>query len=66
MVPNVSNKPHIRNLRVDPYDPKPFLPGLDDEDEMVDVSRFSPYRYVVTFEMRSGWRRKWRKVRGLA
>ena len=62
-VSNVSKKPHFRNLRVEPYDP---LPGLGDGDHMVDVSRFNPYRYVVTFEYRTGWRRKWCKVRGLA
>ena len=61
-----SSKPHLRRLRVEPYRPQEFLPGLTEDHEVVDVSRFTPYRYVVTFEMRTGWRKKWRKVVGYA
>ena len=63
---STEHRPPLRYLRVEPYEPKAILPGLGRDDELVDVSSFSPYRYVVTFEMRSGWRKKWHKVRGLA
>lgn len=58
-----AHKPHFRRFTVEPYKPKPFLDG--DGDNM-DVSSFSPYRYVVTFEYRTGWRRRWRKVKAYA
>ena len=63
---NVSKKPHFRNLRVRPYEPKQFLPGMREDGELVDVSSFTPLQYVVTFEYRTGWRQKWRKVTGYA
>ena len=60
------SRPHFRRLRVEPYQPLESLPGLRKDDELVDVSCFTPYRYVVTFEMRTGWRKKWKKVVGYA